>query len=96
MVIWLVGLSGAGKSTLAKEIVALARERIPNVVLLDGDSLREALGNDLGHTIKDRKRNAERLCGLGKLLDGQGIHVVCAVLSLFPESREWNRKHLKS
>ena len=96
MVVWVIGLSGAGKSTLAREVVNLVRQRLPNVVLLDGDIVREALGNDLGHTIQERKKNADRLCGLGKLLDDQGIHVVCAVLSLFPESRDWNRKHLKS
>jgi len=96
MVVWIIGLSGAGKSTLAQEVVNLARQRIPNVVLLDGDMVREALGSDLGHSIQDRKKNADRLCNLGKLLDDQGIHVVCAVLSLFPESREWNRKYLKN
>jgi len=96
MVVWIIGLSGAGKSALAEKVVALVRQRIPNVALLDGDLVREALGHDLGHTAQDRKKNADRLCGLGKLLDDQGIHVVCAVLSLFPESREWNRKHLKN
>jgi adenylylsulfate kinase len=96
MVIWITGLSGAGKSTLAQEVVNFARKRISNVVLLDGDMVREVFGNDLGHSIQARKKNADRLCGLGKLLDDQGIHVVCAVLSIFSESREWNRKHLNS
>ena len=96
MVVWITGLSGAGKSTLAQEVVNLVRQRIPNVALLDGDLVREALGNDLGYTIQDRKKNADRLCGLGKFLDDQGIHVVCAVLSLFPESREWNRQYLRN
>lgn len=96
MVVWIIGLSGAGKSTLAQEVVNLARQRISNVVLLDGDLVREALGNDLGHTMLDRKKNADRLCRLGKLLDDQGIHVVCSVLSLFPESRAWNRKRLRN
>ncbi len=95
MVIWIIGLSGAGKSSLANEIICLARQHVPNVVLLDGDQVRMALGNDLGHSFEDRKRNADRLCLLGKFLNDQGIHVVCAVLSLFPESRDWNRQHIK-
>ena len=30
------------------------------------------------------------------MLDDQGINVVCAILSIFSESREWNRKNLKN
>lgn len=96
MVVWIIGLSGAGKTTLANAIVSYVRRVENNVVLLDGDMVREVFGNDLGHTMSDRLINAKRICQLGKLLDDQGIHVVCAILSLFPESRSWNREHLKS
>lgn len=96
MVVWIIGLSGAGKTTLANEVVAHVRLKQRNIVLIDGDMVREVFGNDLGHTIKDRLTNARRICQLGKLLDDQGIHVVCAILSLFPETREWNRKNLKN
>ena len=95
MVVWIIGLSGAGKTTLAHEVVRLVREKQPNVVLLDGDAVRSVFGNDLGHSLEDRRVNAQRLCNLGKFLDDQGIHVVCAILSLFPETREWNRKNLR-
>jgi adenylylsulfate kinase-like enzyme len=95
MVIWIIGLSGAGKTSLANEVIAQVRRVQRNVILLDGDMVREVFGNDLGHTMNDRLTNARRICQLGKLLDDQGIHVVCAILSLFPETREWNRKNLK-
>lgn len=95
MVIWIVGLSGAGKTTLANEVVSQVREKIQNIVLLDGDLIREAFDNDLGYTLTDRKINAKRICSLCKLLDDQGIHVVCAILSLFPDSHSWNRSNLK-
>lgn len=94
MVIWIIGLSGAGKTTLANEVVRLARQRISHVALVDGDDLRQIWGNDLGYTIADRKKNAERLNRFCQYLDKQNIHAVAAVLSLFEESREWNRKHL--
>jgi adenylylsulfate kinase len=95
MVVWIIGLSGAGKTTLANEIIAHVRRVQRNVVLIDGDMVREAFGHDLGHTLEDRRTNAQRICQLGKLLDDQGIDVVCAILSLFPESQLWNREHLK-
>jgi adenylylsulfate kinase len=96
MVVWIIGLSGTGKSTLAEETVRLVRHEQPNVVLVDGDVVRSVFGDDLGHTLEDRRRNAERICRLCQFFDEQGIHVVCAILSLFPETREWNRRHLKS
>jgi len=95
MVVWIIGLSGAGKTTLANEVVAQVRRVRRNVVLLDGDVVREVFGNDLGHTMEDRRTNAQRVCQLGKFLEDQGIDVVCAILSLFPETRAWNRRHLK-
>ncbi|UCV06671.1 adenylyl-sulfate kinase [Dechloromonas denitrificans] len=96
MIIWIIGLSGAGKSTLANEVASIVRARQRAVVLLDGDIVRETFGNDLGHSITDRLKNAERICRIGKMLDDQGIDVVCAILSLFPETREWNRRNLKA
>lgn len=96
MVVWIIGLSGAGKTTLAREVVAKIRSSKTNVVLIDGDMIREVFGNDLGHTLEDRRQNADRICELCRFLDNQGIHVVCAILSLFPESRLWNRENIKN
>ena len=96
MVVWLIGLSGCGKSTLANEIVKGVNKISKNSVLLDGDEIREIFNNDLGYSMKDRQKNAKRICQLGKFLDDKGINVVVAILSLFPESREWNRKNIKN
>lgn len=95
MVMWLIGLSGAGKSTLASAVVARLRNRKHPVALLDGDELRQLWGNDLGYTLADRKKNADRICRMGQFLELQGIDVVCAILSMFPESRQWNRSNLR-
>lgn len=95
MVVWIIGLSGAGKTTLATKVVEKVRLKQHNVVLIDGDVVREIFGNDLGYTMEDRRTNAQRICQLCKFLDEQGINVVCAILSLFTESRAWNRENLR-
>ena len=94
MVVWIIGLSGAGKTTLAKEVVIKAKVEANNTVLVDGDVIREIFGNDLGYSMEDRLKNAERICQLCKFLNDQGISVVCAILSIFPETREWNRENI--
>jgi len=96
MIVWIIGLSGAGKTTLANEVMDNISAAQGNAVLIDGDLIREVFDNDLGYTMNDRKTNARRICQLGKMLDDQGVNVVCAILSLFPESREWNRENVKS
>ena len=94
MVIWLIGLSGSGKTTIANKIVERLRQSNNKVVLLDGDLIRELFGNDVDHSIEGRRRNAERLSVLSKYLASQDIHVVAAVLSIFPEWRKWNRENI--
>lgn len=94
MVIWLIGLSGAGKTTLSNVLYEQLKPRLPNLVRLDGDVIRTVFGNDVDHTVAGRRRNAERLSGLSKFLADEKIHVIAAVLSIFPEWRAWNRKHI--
>ena len=93
MVIWLIGLAGAGKTVIGSEVFKYLKARKPNVVFLDGDHVRAIMGNDLGHSIEDRRTNAWRISRICQYLDDQGIDVVCAILSIFHESQDWNRKH---
>ena len=96
MVIWIIGLSGTGKTTLATLVVEQIRQLKGKVVLLDGDLIRTLFGNDVDHSIEGRQRNAERLSVLSKFLADQDIHVVAAVLSIFPEWRRWNRENISN
>jgi len=95
MVIWFIGLSGAGKTTLSSLLYNKLKPDMTNLVLLDGDVLRNVFGNDADHTIKGRLKNAKRLSNLSKFLSDQGIHVIAAVLSIFPEWRKWNRDNIE-
>lgn len=94
-VYWITGLSGAGKTTIGKLFYQKLKEKNFNTVFLDGDILREIFGNDLDHSLGDRKKSAMRNSRLCKALSEQGIHVVCATISMFKEIRDWNRSHIK-
>ncbi|HEX6344994.1 adenylyl-sulfate kinase [Umezawaea sp.] len=94
MIVWLIGLSGAGKTTVGTRLAARLREESANLVYLDGDLLREVWGGALSHDVAGREVNAERISRLCRMLDRQGVHVVAAVLSIFPRWRAWNRENL--
>lgn len=92
MVIWITGLSGSGKSSLAKELM----DRLEgNKILLDGDSMRNALKlTDIGYDKEGRKKIASIYSGFCKLIADQGATVVCSTISMYHEVREWNRQNL--
>lgn len=92
MVVWFIGLSASGKTTASKYVYEELKKKAENVVLVDGDLIREIFSDGVDHSIEGRRKNAERISKLCYFLDRQGIHVVAAVLSIFPEWREWNRK----
>jgi glutamine kinase len=94
LVFWITGLSGAGKSTLAQELWGRLRAAGRSVMLLDGDALRPAIAEDLGHNAVDRRRSAMRNARLCRLLAEQGTDVVCATISLFHEVQRWNRENI--
>lgn len=92
MVIWLIGLAGAGKTTVGRALYEQIKSFDSATVFLDGDHVREIMGNDLGHSLEERRQNGLRVSRLCHYLDRQGINVVCAILSLFEEQQRWNRK----
>jgi adenylylsulfate kinase len=96
MIIWLVGLSAAGKTTVGRELYQQIKEQRNDVLFLDGDHIRRVWGDELGHEPADRNKNAWRFCRLGQLLDEQGLHAVCCILSVFEKHRQWNRENLSS
>jgi cytidine diphosphoramidate kinase len=95
MVIWLIGLAGSGKTSIGKALYARMKAQNPATVLLDGDHVRALMGDDLGHTIEDRRRNGQRICNLCRYFDSQDIDAVACVLSLFHDQQAQNRSDLK-
>jgi len=93
-VFWITGLSGAGKTTVGRELWRRLRTVGRTVTFLDGDALRRAIAEDLGHSSDDRRRSAMRNARLCKLLAEQGSDVICATISLFHEVQRWNRENI--
>ncbi|MDE7417582.1 MAG: adenylyl-sulfate kinase [Lachnospiraceae bacterium] len=93
-VYWITGLAGAGKTTIGKLLYEKIREKEPNTVFLDGDTLREVFGNDLGYSKEERKKCAMRYSRLCAMLQQQGMNVICCTISMFDSVREWNRKNI--
>ena len=94
--IWLIGMSASGKTTIGQELCRQIKADHPNTVFLDGDNVRYMMGEDLGHAVEDRRRNAARISRICRFLDSQQIHVVAAVLSIFHEWQDWNRRNFSS
>lgn len=93
---WITGLAGAGKTTLGNLLYQHMKEVYPNTVIFDGDALRQAFGNDLGYSRKERFQCAMRYSRLCRLLTEQDIYVICCTISMFDEVREWNRRHINN
>lgn len=94
MVIWLIGLSGSGKTTIGRELTKRLKSVGRPAIFMDGDIFRSIMGDDVGHTIEDRKINADRICRFCHYLDKEGLDVVFAVLSLFHEAQDWIRNNV--
>ncbi len=76
MIIWFKGISGVGKSTLGECFYKVKKKKIKNLIHVDGDSFRKLFKNDLGYSLKDRNKNAQRICTFVKFLQSQKINVI--------------------
>ena len=93
-VYFFTGLSGAGKTTIGGLFHQRLKATKPNVVMLDGDEIRVAFGEDVGYTQDERLRWAGRIFRVCKLLSGQGIDVVVCSIAMYDSVRRWNRENI--
>jgi len=94
MVIWLIGMSASGKTTIGKKLYDKLILSSEKWIFLDGDTFRNILGEDLGHTIEDRRKNAYRISRFCEFLSSQGINVVACVLSIFHDNQKYNKENI--
>ena len=92
MVIWVTGLSGAGKTTVCRAMEAILKPATPEIVLVDGDAVREIFGAGLGYSEADRFVQIKRVQSLAHVLEAQGLVVLVAALFSHPTLLTWNRQ----
>lgn len=94
IVYWITGLSGAGKTSIGNALYYKLKGKSNNVVFLDGDMMIGVLGETLGYSNEDRKKRARIYSGICKMLQEQGMTVICCSISMFDEIRDWNRENI--
>jgi adenylylsulfate kinase len=90
MTFWLTGLSGSGKTTLAFQVASMFS--VGDIVVLDGDQLRQVVTKDLGYSHEDRFKNISRAAGIAKILNDQGIVVISAFITPTTQTRDIARQ----
>ncbi len=92
MIIWITGLPGSGKTTLAKKIKSILDLKISNnIVLLDGDNIRDILPYELSYCNEDRIRLAKFYSELALLIEQSNCIVICSFVALFHDVQEYIR-----
>ncbi len=86
-VLWLTGLPGSGKSTIADEVEKSLFERGIRSYVLDGDTVRQTLSEDLGFSPEDRRENVRRVARTAQLMMDAGLIVIVSLVSPFRADR---------
>ncbi len=79
--IWITGLHGSGKNELAYTLYRELFNQGATPVLLDGKSVRAGLSRELDYSPADRAEHLRRVAYMCKLLNDQGMLVICSFVS---------------
>lgn len=96
-VYWITGLSNSGKTTIGSALYYDLKKQDKNVIILDGDLMKEiASGTENAeYSDTDRKIRALRYAKMAKLLADQDVWVIVCAIAMFDEVRAWNRENIK-
>ena len=87
-VVWLTGLSGSGKSTVASLVERMLFQQGYNISILDGDTLRSGLNQDLDFSKESREENLRRTGEVASLFAETGHIVIASFISPHEKGRE--------
>ena len=87
------GLAGAGKTTIGGMFYARLKKQKDNVILWDGDQRRAEYGEitQKDYSTEARKHGALRVLQQCNEYTNQGVDVVCCVIGMYAEVRNWAR-----
>ncbi len=92
--LWLIGPSASGKSSISREIYNKICNKIPNLIIIDGDNLRELFDNKYGYDPISRRKVTKRYIKLVKWLQSFKISTIVSVISPFEIDRLSCKKNL--
>jgi len=91
--VFFTGLSGAGKTVISRTLYAkLKAYGLKNITLLDSDTTRRILANDLGFSKKDRDLNIRRIGFVASEVTKVGGIALCNAIAPYAEGRNTNRQ----
>ena len=90
---WLIGPSASGKTTISKILFEKIKKKF-NLVVVDGDQVRELYENNLGYDKISRSKNTIRYVNLVKWLNQFNISSIVAVISPFENDRKKCRNQI--
>ncbi len=79
--LWITGLHGSGKNELAYSLEKSLFDMGATVVLMDGSTVRSGLSRELDHSAPDRAEHLRRVAHVCKILNEQGVMVICSFIS---------------
>ena len=82
------GISGSGKTTLAKRVSEKLEQRNISTYILDGDEIRNEMGNLFGYTREERMKNNQVVRMLIKVLMKNRINTLVTLVAPYEEMRE--------
>ena len=82
--ILIMGLPGSGKTTLAEEIIEIWHH--DRIVHIDGDDIREVLGNK-DYSEKGRRKNIQFAIDMAKVMENKGYCVLVSLVSPYRDLR---------
>ena len=94
--IWVIGPTASGKTTVAKLIYEKLKKNYPNLVIIDGDEVRDLYDNKLGYDLESRKKNMQRYIKLSKWLQKHNINIIAAINGAIQSDRDVLRKEINS
>ena len=92
MIIWITGLPGSGKTTYAKKIKSILETKISNnIVLLDGDNIRNILPYKISYSNNERLKLAFFYSKLALQIEKSNCIVIGSFVALFHSVQEHTR-----